>query len=55
MMMKWLSVTRAMFGIIATAWTFPVKCFESRTYTGNVKPVLLQTPDRGTLLSGCVC
>ena len=52
--MKWLSVTHATFGIIATAWTFPVKCFESQIYTGNVKPVLLQTPNRYSALWLCV-
>ena len=33
---------------------FPVKCFESQTYTGTVKPVLLQKPNRYSALWLCV-
>ena len=29
-MMKWPSVILAMFGIIAIAWTFPVRCLEKQ-------------------------
>ena len=35
--MKWPSVILAMFGIIAIAWTFPVRCLEKQRFLGNVR------------------
>ena len=35
--MKWPCVILAMFGIIAIAWTFPVRCLEKQRFLGNVR------------------
>ena len=41
--MTWLNVIHAMFGIIATAWTFLVRCLiKKRTFIGSVRPVVLK-------------
>ena len=41
--MTWLNVIHATFGIIATAWTFLVRCLiKKRTFIGSVRPVVLK-------------
>ena len=37
--LKWQSVISAISGIIATAWTFPVRCLVNRRFHGSVKSV----------------
>ena len=40
--MKWPSVIRAMFGITATAWIFPVRCLVTQMFFGNVRFVVTE-------------